>query len=72
MHCRSDGCCTQLDPDSLNTFYVNGVPPVAGTIFTNPGLAKTFRLIQQNGRDIFYKGEIAKAIVDKSTRLAVR
>jgi hypothetical protein len=22
------GCCTQLDPDSANTFYVNGIPPV--------------------------------------------
>ena len=57
------GCCTQLDPDSINTFYINGTSPVAGTIFTNPVLAHTFRLIQQNGRNVFYKGEIARAIV---------
>jgi gamma-glutamyltranspeptidase/glutathione hydrolase len=63
------GCCTQLDQDSVNTFYINGVAPVAGTIFTNPALAKTFRLIQRNGRNIFYKGEIARAIVAKSNAL---
>src|ERR1700704_1601390 len=63
------GCCTQLDPDSANTFYVNGIPPVAGTIFTNPALARTFRLIQRNGRNVFYKGEIARAIVAKSNAL---
>jgi gamma-glutamyltranspeptidase/glutathione hydrolase len=63
------GCCTQLDPDSINTFYINGVAPVAGTIFTNPALAKTFRLIQRNGRNVFYKGEIAQAIVAKSNAL---
>jgi gamma-glutamyltranspeptidase/glutathione hydrolase len=62
------GCCTQLDPDSVNTFYINGIPPVAG-IFTNPALARTFRLIQQNGRNVFYKGEIARAIVAKSNAL---
>lgn len=63
------GCCTQLDPDSINTFYINGVAPVAGTIFTNPALAKTFRLIQRNGRNVFYKGEIAQAVVAKSNAL---
>jgi len=32
-------------------------------------LAKTLRLLQQQGRDVFYKGEIARAIVAKSTAL---
>jgi gamma-glutamyltranspeptidase / glutathione hydrolase len=63
------GCCTQVDPDSVKTFYVNGIPPNVGTIFKNPSLAKTFRLIQQQGRDVFYKGEVARAIVAKSTAL---
>jgi gamma-glutamyltranspeptidase / glutathione hydrolase len=63
------GCCTQVDPDSVKTFYVNGIPPNVGTIFKNPDLAKTFRLIQQQGRDVFYKGEVARAIVAKSTAL---
>ena len=63
------GCCTQVDPDSVKTFYINGIPPAAGAIFRNPDLAKTFRLVQQQGRDAFYKGEVARAIVAKSTAL---
>lgn len=62
-------CCTQLDPDSIKTFSVNGKAPVAGTIFRNSDLAKALRLIQQQGRDAFYKGEIARAIVAKSQAL---
>jgi gamma-glutamyltranspeptidase / glutathione hydrolase len=61
-------CCTQLDPDSIATWYIDGKPPREGQIYRNPGLAKTFRLLQQQGRDAFYKGEIAQAIVDKSNR----
>ena len=63
------GCCTQVDPDSVKTFYVNGKPPVTGTIFRNPDLAKAFRLIQQQRRDAFYKGEIGRAIIAKSQAL---
>src|SRR6202522_4465619 len=63
------GCCTQLDPDSVAVYYIDGVPPVPGTIFKNPELAHAFRLIQEQGRDVFYKGEIAQAIVAKSNRL---
>jgi gamma-glutamyltranspeptidase / glutathione hydrolase len=62
-------CCSSLDPDSVATWYIDGKQPVAGQIFRNPGLAKTFRLLQQHGRDAFYKGEIAQAIVAKSTAL---
>jgi gamma-glutamyltranspeptidase/glutathione hydrolase len=60
------GCCKEPDPDSVKTFYINGARPTAGTVFRNPDLAKAFRLIQQQGRDVFYKGEIARAIVAKS------
>lgn len=63
------GCCTQLDPDSIKTYYINGAPPSIGTVFRNPDLAHTFRLIQEHGRDVFYKGEIAQAIVTKSNAL---
>jgi gamma-glutamyltranspeptidase / glutathione hydrolase len=62
-------CCSSLDPDSVATWYIDGKQPVAGQIFRNPNLAKTFRLLQQHGRDAFYKGEIAQAIVAKSTAL---
>jgi gamma-glutamyltranspeptidase / glutathione hydrolase len=61
-------CCTQVDPDSIATWYIEGRQPVAGQVHRNPGLAKTFRILQQQGRDGFYKGEVAQAIVDKSSR----
>jgi len=60
------GCCTQLDPDSVAVWYPGGKPPVAGQIFKNPELAATYKLLQAGGRDVFYKGEIAKAIVAKA------
>ena len=62
-------CCTQLDPDAVATWYIDGKQPKAGQIHRNPSLAKTFRLLQQHGRDVFYKGEIAQAIVAKSKKL---
>jgi gamma-glutamyltranspeptidase/glutathione hydrolase len=62
-------CCKQLDPDSVATWYIDGKQPVAGQIYRNPDLAKTFRLLQQHGSEVFYKGEIARAIVAKSNAL---
>jgi len=63
------GCCTQIDGDSIATWYIKGQPPKPGQIYRNPALAKTFRILQQKGRDGFYKGEIAQAIVAKSRTL---
>jgi gamma-glutamyltranspeptidase/glutathione hydrolase len=60
-------CCTARDSDAVATWYVNGQKPSAGQILRNPGLARTLKLLQQQGRDVFYRGEIARAIVDKST-----
>ncbi|MFZ0364633.1 MAG: gamma-glutamyltransferase, partial [Candidatus Cybelea sp.] len=59
-------CCTRLDPDSVATWYVGGAPPAQGQIFRNPQLARTLVLLGERGPDIFYKGEIARAIVAKS------
>src|SRR5262245_3652200 len=53
------------DPDSRDTFLVNGDTPALYSIIRNPGLAKALRLIQTKGRDAFYRGEIADAIVAK-------
>jgi gamma-glutamyltranspeptidase/glutathione hydrolase len=62
-------CCTARDADAVATWYVNGQKPSAGQILRNPGLARTFKLLQQQGRDVFYRGEIARALVNKSTSL---
>jgi gamma-glutamyltranspeptidase/glutathione hydrolase len=63
------GCCTAIDPDSIKAWYIDGKPPVAGQIFRNPDLAKAFKILQTKGRDGFYKGEIAQAIVAKAKSL---
>jgi gamma-glutamyltranspeptidase / glutathione hydrolase len=55
------------DADSKDTFLVNGETPALYSIIRNPGLSKALRLIQAQGRDAFYRGEIADAIVAKVT-----
>lgn len=62
-------CCTALDPDSVKAWYIDGKPPVAGQIYRNPDLARTFRLLQEQGADAFYRGDIARAMVAKSSGL---
>jgi gamma-glutamyltranspeptidase/glutathione hydrolase len=63
------GCCSSLDPDSVSVWYPGGKPPAPGQIFKNPDLAKTLRLLQSQGAEAFYRGEIARAIVAKSAAL---
>lgn len=63
------GCCTQIDPDSSAVWYIDGRPPRTGELFRNPDLANTYRLLQQRGSAVFYRGEIARAIVEKSRAL---
>ena len=53
------------DPDSKETFLVDGKTPALYSIIRNPGLSKALRLIQAQGRDAFYTGDIADAIVAK-------
>ncbi len=46
-----------------------GKPPALGEEFRNPDLGKTLRLLADKGRDSFYQGEIAKAILKTSAGL---
>ncbi len=45
-------------------FGADGKPLPAGTILTNPAYAATLRSIAAGGADAFYRGEIARDIVD--------
>jgi len=53
------------DPDSKQTFLDGEQAWPLYSVISNPGLAKALRLIQAKGKDGFYKGEIANAIVAK-------
>ena len=53
-----------LTPAAASTFLVDGRAPRPGDIFVQKNLARTFRTLAKGGRDAFYRGEIARAIVD--------
>ena len=55
--------------DFVRSYYVNGKRPEQGEVFVNKALAATFRQIAQDGRDAFYKGEIARKTVDYLNKL---
>ena len=59
----------KADPDSVKTYLIDGKPPAPYAVFRNPDLARAFHVLQAKGRDAFYTGEIAAAIVAKSTTL---
>ena len=44
------------------TFMPNGRAPKKGEVFKNPNLANTLGKIAKGGRDVFYKGELAKTM----------
>jgi gamma-glutamyltranspeptidase / glutathione hydrolase len=50
------------DPAAAAVFLPGGRAPRPGDIFRNPDLAKTLEAIASGGREVFYKGAIAKAI----------
>ena len=55
-------------PDSATTYLPGGNAPAIGEIFKNPNLAASYRKIAEQGRDAFYRGDIAKTIVDFSEK----
>ena len=55
----------KADADSAQTFLDGDKAPDLYSVIRNPALAKALRLIQAQGRDAFYRGDIAKAIVAK-------
>ena len=50
-------------PEFRETYMPEGQAPTKGEVFKNPRLARTLERIAIDGRDAFYKGEMARKIV---------
>lgn len=51
-------------PGFKETYMPNGKTPAKGEVFKNPMLANTLEKIAKDGKDAFYKGDIAKTIAN--------
>ena len=50
-------------PEASAAYLVDGHAPAAGSIHRQPDLARSLRIIAEQGRDGFYQGEIAAEII---------
>ncbi len=53
-------------PVAKDTYLINGKAPKIGELFIQKNFAGTLRILAKGGRDAFYKGEIARQIVEFS------
>ena len=66
---REYGLAFKTSPGFAGVFLPGGTAPVAGQLFCNSALAATLRRIGEGGRDGFYKGQTAEAILKLSDEL---
>src|SRR5512143_482790 len=64
----SDEGRTALQPETAAIFRPGGVPLAEGDWLVQPDLAKTLKLIARRGPDAFYRGPLARAIVEAQRR----
>jgi gamma-glutamyltranspeptidase / glutathione hydrolase len=57
------------DAEARRLYLPGGKPPAVGHVFQNHDLAKALGLVAENGAKAFYKGEIARSIVNTSQSL---
>ena len=53
----------EKDAAAARTYLPGGRAPEAGEVFVQPDLANTLKKIARDGREVFYRGEIAESIV---------
>jgi len=54
------------DPGAAEAYLLSGHAPACGEVFCNPDLAHVLQVISKKGKDAFYRGQIAEAIVSTS------
>jgi len=60
---KNNSAKLQSNDAAAHTYLIDGRAPKPGDIFKQSDLAMTFKKIVEGGRDVFYRGEIAEAIV---------
>ncbi|MGH9865107.1 MAG: gamma-glutamyltransferase family protein, partial [Candidatus Acidiferrales bacterium] len=56
------------NPATASLYLLQGRAPEVGEIFRNEALSRSLELVAKGGRDAFYKGDIARRIVEFSKR----
>ncbi len=59
----------ESNPESRRVFLPDGNVPEFGQVFRNPDVARALTLVANQGESVFYKGEIAQAILKTSNAL---
>ena len=59
------------DSAASGTYLIQDHAPLTGEVFRNPDLAWSLQQLASHGRDAFYKGEIARKILDAMKRHGV-
>jgi gamma-glutamyltranspeptidase/glutathione hydrolase len=58
-----------MHPEAARVYLTRDEPPHTGQVLKQPDLANTFRLIARDGRDAFYRGEIADRLATYSYKM---
>ncbi len=66
MNGRQAKRCCDRDANAAQTFLRAGRAPRAGEVFRNPHLGWTYREISDGGSDAFYRGAVARRLLDCS------
>ena len=59
----------KVTPEAQRVFLPGGRPPEVGEIFRNPDVGRSLRIVAEQGRDGYYKGPIAQAILKTAQRM---
>ncbi|MGL5819233.1 MAG: gamma-glutamyltransferase [Phycicoccus sp.] len=54
-------------PETGRVYLPNGQPPVVGSVFRNPDLARAYRELRTRGVESMYSGRLGRAVVAAST-----
>lgn len=59
---RSAEGAMSKNPYAAETYLIDGKAPREGMLFRNPRLARTYRILAEQGAEAFYRGELAQEI----------